>query len=128
VSSKSGEKLTVVNPYDESIVTTDVEIAGQEDIDLAVAAAQAAFTTGPWATYGGAQRARLMNKLAELIDEHAEELAYLDAVSMGMPVAINAGFTIPETANIFRCECNVPVRFVLEMPTYNFHRLCWMDR
>jgi aldehyde dehydrogenase (NAD+) len=81
-----------------------VDVAGPSDIEDAVAAAKAAFTTGPWSTFSGAQRAACLNKFADLLEENAEELAYLDALCMGMPSGINAAFIIPQAAAIFRCE------------------------
>ena len=95
--------LTVYNPANEEVVTEKLHIAGPEDVTAAVAGAKLAFTEGPWRSFSGAQRAALLNKFADLLVENAQELAYLDAICMGMPAAINAAFVIPETAAIFRC-------------------------
>lgn len=87
MKSKSGETLTVINPATDEVVTDDVQVAGPEDIDAAVAAAKAAFK-GPWKKYTGAQRAACMNKFADLIEEHADELAKLESISMGQPMGV----------------------------------------
>jgi aldehyde dehydrogenase (NAD+) len=105
VQSKTGSTLTIINPFDESVVTTMVQVAGPADIENAVAAANAAFTTGSWSTFTGAQRAACMNKFADLLEVNAEQLAYLDAVCMGMPSNLNVQFFIPAAASVFRCEC-----------------------
>ena len=102
VEAKSGQTLSVYNPLDESVVTADVHVAGKEDIDDAVVAAEAALK-GPWGSFTGAQRAACLNKFADLLEQNAQKLAYLDAICMGMPVGVNAGFIVPSSAAVFRC-------------------------
>ncbi|KAE8441370.1 hypothetical protein EG329_005473 [Mollisiaceae sp. DMI_Dod_QoI] len=102
VDAKSSETLKLVNPFDETTIPAAVQVAGEEDVNLAVEAALAAFKTGPWSTFTGAQRAVCMHKFADLIDANAKELADLDAICMGAPSAANAGFLIPEAAAVFR--------------------------
>ena len=102
MKSKSGETLTVTNPATEETVTEDVQVAGPEDIDAAVAAAKAAFK-GPWKKFTGAQRAACMNKFADLIEENMEELARLESIAMGQPVGVAKvfiGLCVPG----WRCE------------------------
>ena len=96
--------MTVTNPYDNSIVTDSVEIAGAEDIDLAVESATAALKTGPWGTFTGAQRSACMLKFADLVEKSAEDLAYLESISMGSPIATLLGMDIPHMANCYRCK------------------------
>lgn len=60
-----------------------VSAANEKDVDIAVAAAQKAFTTTWGLHMSGAERGRLMNKLADLIDENAEELAALETLDSG---------------------------------------------
>jgi aldehyde dehydrogenase (NAD+) len=83
--------LTVTNPADDSVVTSDVQVAGAADVDAAVAAARAAFK-GPWKKFSGAQRAACMNKFADLIEANTEKLAKLETVAMGQPVAVGKVF------------------------------------
>ena len=102
MTSKSGETLALKTPYDGSSIPAKVHVAGEQDIADAVVAAQTAFKSGPWSTYTGAQRASCLNKFADLIEKHAMEIADLDALTMGAPVAINGGFMIPQAAAVFR--------------------------
>jgi aldehyde dehydrogenase (NAD+) len=95
--------ISVTNPYDDSLVTGGVEVAGAEDIDLAVASATAALRTGPWGIFTGAQRAACMLKLADIVEKNAEDLAYLESISMGRPIATLLGMDIPHMANCYRC-------------------------
>lgn len=104
VNAKSGETLSLINPFDGSKIPAGVQVAGEADIAEAVSAAQTAFKSGPWSTYTGAQRAVPMLKFADLLDKHAKELAELDTICMGGPIALNAMFLIPQAAAVFRCE------------------------
>ena len=63
VKSKSGEKITSINPTDEKEIAS-VYAAGAEDVDDAVAAARKAFKT--WRDIVPTERGELMLKLADL--------------------------------------------------------------
>jgi aldehyde dehydrogenase (NAD+) len=104
VTSKSGETLTIRNPYDDSIVTSKVYVAGKEDIDAAVAAAKASFKTGPWSKFTGAQRSACMLKFADLAEQNMEKLALLESAAMGKPVRDLLGFDIPHMIGCYRCK------------------------
>lgn len=108
IHAQSKETFSVENPYDGSVVTANVEAAGKEDINLAVASAEAALTTGPWATFTGTQRASCMQKLADLVEKNAEHLAYLESISMGRPITTLLGMDIPHMANCYRCKIALP--------------------
>ena len=60
--------------------------AGAEDVDRAVRAARAAFEDGPWASMAAADRGALIQRLAQLVEEHADELAELESLDNGKPV------------------------------------------
>ena len=63
---------------------TKAAIASKADVDAAVAAALQAFKT-TWGTkVTAAERAKLMFKLADLVEKNAEELAALEALNAGM--------------------------------------------
>lgn len=71
-------------------------------MDLAVNEAQSAFN-GEWASYTGAQRARCLNKMADLLDQHAEEIGYFESICSGRPLAMAVG-EVPLVAATFRCK------------------------
>src|SRR5436305_1876539 len=73
--------------------------AGAEDVDRAVRAARAAFEDGPWASMAAADRGRLIERLAQLVEEHADELAELESVDNGKPVAYAKVVDIPSAAS-----------------------------
>jgi len=84
IPSQTGKKFPVINPATEKL-TASVYEAEAVDVDLAVAAAQAAFPA--WSAKGAWDRAQLFFKLATLLEGANSELARLEAVSMGRPVS-----------------------------------------
>jgi acyl-CoA reductase-like NAD-dependent aldehyde dehydrogenase len=76
--------LTVRNPATEEPIA-EVEQAGVEDVDAAVARAKAAFPA--WRTVAPGERARLLRRLATLVEEHLEELARIESSNVGKPIS-----------------------------------------
>lgn len=74
---------TIVNPADESVVTT-VEAATVEEADAAIA--RAARAQRDWAALAPADRARLLRRFADAVDGAVEELAGLEVRNSGHPV------------------------------------------
>ncbi|KAL2858424.1 aldehyde dehydrogenase domain-containing protein [Aspergillus pseudoustus] len=89
ITPKSGQTYTLYNPSDASIVSEQIPIAGQEDVDSAVAAAEEAFH-GEWSKFSGAQRSACLRNLAQLLDEEDRliKILTLDSLSTGNPVSI----------------------------------------
>ena len=76
--------LTVLNPATEEPIA-ELEQAGIEEADAAVARAKAAFPA--WSAVAPADRARLLRRLATLVEENAEELARIESRNVGKPIA-----------------------------------------
>ena len=76
--------LSVLNPATEETIT-ELEQAGVEQADEAVARAKAAFST--WRAVPPPGRARLLRRLATLVEEHGEELARIESDNVGKPIA-----------------------------------------
>ncbi|WOO76426.1 Aldehyde dehydrogenase [Vanrija pseudolonga] len=95
-----GERLQVVNPATEEQIA-EIETASREDVDLAVAAARAAFesTWGTWVS--GQERGQLLFKLADLVEANIDELAVLERVDGGKPAGW-ARVDIVDTVACFR--------------------------
>lgn len=87
VASRSVQTLQLRNPKDNSMVTDKVPIANQEDVDLAVSHAEAAFA-GPWSRFSAAQRSACLTKLADLMETHLEPILTLDSLTTGNPVSL----------------------------------------
>jgi len=75
--------LTVLNPATEELLA-ELERAGVGETDAAVARAKAAFPA--WRAVAPADRARLLRRLATLVEEHAEELARIESQNVGKPI------------------------------------------
>ncbi|MBN3767765.1 aldehyde dehydrogenase family protein [Burkholderia sp. Ac-20365] len=99
VPSLSGETLATLNPHDNSVIA-DVAMANHADIDRAVAAAKAAFPK--WSKMAGAERGRLLLKLADAIEANADRLAHLESIDTGHPIRDTRNLDVPRTAATFR--------------------------
>jgi acyl-CoA reductase-like NAD-dependent aldehyde dehydrogenase len=74
----------ILNPATEETIA-EIEAAGVEDTDAAVARAREAFPA--WRAVAPDDRARLLRRLATLVEEHGEELARLESRNVGKPIA-----------------------------------------
>lgn len=83
--SVSGKTFETVNPATEEVICNVAE-GDKEDIDLAVHAARAAFESGPWSKMDARDRGRLLNRLADLMEDNLDELAALETLDNGKPI------------------------------------------
>ncbi len=79
----SGETMEVIAPATGETIA-EVPRCGAEDIDRAIEAARAAAPE--WLEKTPKERSELLHKLADVLDEHAEELAQLESVNVGKPL------------------------------------------
>ena len=141
VSSLSGRTFPTINPATGEEICQVAE-ADAADVDEAVAAARNAFENGPWPKMSAADRGRLLYKLADLIEENADELAMLESRDNGKPfhVARSAdlgltiatyryyagwadkvqGRTVPVAGNYFTYIRHEPVGVVGQIIPWNF--------
>ncbi|MGH8205878.1 MAG: aldehyde dehydrogenase family protein, partial [Steroidobacteraceae bacterium] len=99
VDAADGGTLTSVNPHDNSPIA-DVAMAGRQDIDRAVAAAQAAFPA--WSHLSASERGRILLRVADKIEDNLDELARLEALDTGHPLRDARILDVPRTALTFR--------------------------
>ncbi|HUX26345.1 MAG TPA: aldehyde dehydrogenase family protein, partial [Burkholderiales bacterium] len=85
VGAADGGTLDVINPATEKLLTK-VAAAKPEDVDAAVRAARFQFEEGDWSKMGGAERGRLIYRLAELIERDKDHLAMLETLNIGRPL------------------------------------------
>jgi betaine-aldehyde dehydrogenase len=78
----SGGLADVLNPFDASVVE-QVDQAGPDDVARAVAAARAAFDTGPWRTTPAPERGALLRRIADLLVRDKEEIARTETLDTG---------------------------------------------
>lgn len=86
VDSLDGARFDSVNPWTRQ-VWASIALGSSADADRAVTAARSAFDTGPWPRMGYAERQRLINRFADLLEEHADEIGSADSQDMGKPLA-----------------------------------------
>jgi len=99
VDAASGETLATVSPHDNTPIA-DVALAGREDVDRAVAAAQDAFPA--WSRMPAAERGRILLKLADLVEQNGEDLARLESLDTGHPLRDSRTLDVPRTAACYR--------------------------
>jgi acyl-CoA reductase-like NAD-dependent aldehyde dehydrogenase len=101
--SASGKTFDTINPATGEVLTHVAEAAA-EDVDRAVGAARAAFDDlkGPWRKMSASERGRLIWKLAELIEKHADELAELETLDNGKIINESRYIDVPMAADVLR--------------------------
>jgi 4-guanidinobutyraldehyde dehydrogenase/NAD-dependent aldehyde dehydrogenase len=80
----------------------DVANCGIEDADQAVKDARAAFESGVWSSMAPADRKMVLVRWAELIEKHADEIALLECLDAGKPIADTTGVDVPSAARTIR--------------------------
>ena len=100
VPAAGGATFEDVSPRDGTVIAS-VGAGGPEDVDRAVRAARRSFEAGEWALADPAQRKRVLLRLAELIDEHAEELAQLESADVGHPISDARNVDVVNARNCF---------------------------
>ncbi|MBB5916077.1 aldehyde dehydrogenase (NAD+) [Nocardia transvalensis] len=96
----TGAVIPVIDPATEEQITEFTD-CGQEAVDEAVARARASFEAGVWRGLPARERAKVLWRIADLMDQHAEEFAELDSLNTGMPMA-QARMIVPTCAEFFR--------------------------
>jgi phenylacetaldehyde dehydrogenase len=87
VQAESGQTIDVINPANEEVIAK-VASAGKAEVDKAVAAARRAFDQGPWGKMRGAERERLLMKLADLLEANAQSFAEVESLDNGKSAAM----------------------------------------
>jgi phenylacetaldehyde dehydrogenase len=101
VDAASGKSFPTYNPATGEVLAQVAE-GDQEDIDRAVAAARAAFDRGPWKKFTPSERGRIVWRLADLLEKHAEEFAQLECLNQGKPLAIARIADVPVSIDQLR--------------------------
>jgi len=106
VESRSGDVFERTSPAHDTVVGRYPR-AGAADVEDAVAAARRAFDSGPWPRWSGAERARVLRKVAELIERDAEALARIEVLESGKPISQARG-EVAATAEIWFYAATLP--------------------
>lgn len=97
----AGGTRATINPADGQKLA-DVANCGIEDADRAVEIARAAFESGVWSAMAPADRKTILVRWAGLIEDHADEIALLECLDVGKPIADTTGVDVPSAARTIR--------------------------
>ena len=98
VAAASGETFARVSPIDGRAFA-DIASGDAADIDRAVAAARKAFESGVWRDADAATKKKTLLRFAELIREHTDEIALVETLDVGKPIANAINVDVPFCAN-----------------------------
>ncbi|HEX6397841.1 MAG TPA: aldehyde dehydrogenase [Steroidobacteraceae bacterium] len=101
VPSATGATFDNINPATGRSLGS-VAAGEQLDVDRAVASARAAFRRGSWSQQAPKSRKRVLQKLADLMLAHKDELALLETLDTGKPISDSLSVDIPSSANCIR--------------------------
>ena len=95
------DQLDVMDPATERRLG-QLPVSGPDDVDAAVKAARSAFESPAWRALPPLGRERLLHRLADLIDANAQELAMIESLDNGKPIAFSSTLDVPLSAMWFR--------------------------
>ncbi len=98
VDARSGRTFAVFDPSNGQQIA-EVAEGGAEDVNRAVGAARRAFEGGPWAKMKPVERGKMVWRLGDILEAHADELAELESLDNGKPVRDARTVDLP-----FGCE------------------------
>lgn len=110
VSAQSGKTFATVNPATGRDICQVAE-GGVADVDLAVKAARRALENPAWRDISAVDRSLLLNRLADLIERDAAELAVLECMDNGKPATLTKVVEIEGAIKTFRYFAGWPTKF-----------------
>ena len=99
--AEGGGRFDCISPIDGRVLAR-VASCEQADADRAVASARASFDSGVWSRLAPAKRKAVMIRFANLLEQHASELALLETLDMGKPISDALAIDIPGAARALR--------------------------
>lgn len=110
LESRSGETLESVDPATGRPLAV-FQRGDRADVDLAVSAARRALDAPAWRDITPLDRGLLLDRLADLIEEHADELALIESYDNGKPVSVARAVDVGSSAKLFRYFAGWPSKF-----------------
>lgn len=122
VSARSGESIPNVSPRDGKVFSL-IPDSDHQDVEVAVAAAQAAFPT--WKKTSAEDRCKILTRIADLIAVHQEKLVHAESLDNGKPLAVSSHVDIPRAESNMRFFASGAQHFaseshVMENGTVNY--------
>jgi phenylacetaldehyde dehydrogenase len=109
VAAASGKTFEVRDPSSDAVIAHCAS-GDAADIDRAVGAARRAFEEGDWSRMKPVDRERLLHRLADLIEQHADELAELEAIDNGKSVVMARHVDIKHALEVWRYMAGWPTK------------------
>jgi aldehyde dehydrogenase (NAD+) len=101
VDSASGKTFETLNPATGEVIAQVAE-GDREDVDRAVKAARKAFEGGPWRRMDARERGKILYRLADLMEQHIDELAALETLDNGKPIRDSRSADLPLSIDCYR--------------------------
>jgi acyl-CoA reductase-like NAD-dependent aldehyde dehydrogenase len=101
VAAADGRTFETIDPATGRPIT-EIAQAGEDDVDRAVRAARKALDEGPWHDAPAAERGRLLNRLADLVERDADQLAELESLDNGKPLKVARVVDVSQTVGWLR--------------------------
>jgi len=108
--SVAGHRFTTTDPATGRPLASLAEGDGA-DVDRAVAAARRALANPAWRDITPLARGEILHRLAELVEEHADELALIESLDNGKPLTVARAVDVGTTAKLFRYFSGWPSKF-----------------
>lgn len=108
VPAMAGSTFETLDPGNGRVLAR-VAAADARDIDAAVHAARHAFRHSGWATMSNDDRAVILHRMADLVDQHTAILAQIESLDVGKPLAQPTGFDVPNCAQTLRYYADLSV-------------------
>ncbi len=122
-----GKRFARISPIDGRHLA-DVAFCGVADVDRAVASGRAAFADGRWSKLAPAARKKILQRAADLIDAHADELALTETLDMGKPIADSLAVDVPGTTRCLRWFAEAVDKIYDEIAPTGPHALALITR
>ncbi len=97
----SGATFPAINPATEQLLA-ELSSCDKADVDIAVDSALKAFRAGSWSEAAPATRKKVLLRLADLVEQHADELALLDTLDMGKSITEMVEIDVPDAVDCIR--------------------------
>jgi len=109
VGSASGKTFETCDPATGEVLARVAE-GDRADIDAAVQSARKAFSDGPWPKMTPGERGKLLNRIADIIEKHTEELAQLETLDNGKTIRESTKGDLPLAADLLRYYAGWPTK------------------
>lgn len=126
-TAQDGETFNTVDPFAQRDLA-EVARGKKADVDMAVKAARDVFDRGDWAQASPAKRKAVLSRLADLMEQHNEELALLETLDTGKPIRHSLRDDIPGSARAIRWYAEAIDKVYGEVATTGVNELALIVR